>query len=483
MGDRSTPHRKARALRNRALLGAGVFFTALGLTGAPPTLAQDDDGGLRMSFGLQSTLRSQSNYSMTPAGSGRGTTFDTDLSFRLNSKTRAQSLDLQLGAVARMARLPAPAGNVSGVEDPSLRLSYSREGARSRLTFSGNYRRADLDFLNPLADPILIDDPSAVNGVSLVNQTGSRDSLQMNPGFVTGIDMPVGLSLQASTRRIDYSGTVSPSLYDTQRDTVSGRLRLDLTPTTELGLSLSSSTNRSSNTTSTRQTSQNAGLDLAHQVGERLTLSANLGYSQTETRQTVLGAPVVTAREGMTFGLGVRQALPTGNIGVNYARSVDANGNRDTVNLTYARQMQTLKINLGVGLTRGVAGTTATTASASATQELARGAITFSLDRSVSTNDSLQDVLATRARLNVRHNITETSGVDFGVSYARNEDGGSGALATTSRSSVTMAYRHKLTKDWNLRTGIEHRHQTTAAGTATGNTFFVTLGRSFEYRP
>jgi hypothetical protein len=436
-----------------------------------------------MRFGLSSTLRSQSNYAMTPAGSGRGTTFDTDLSFGLISKTRVQSLDLQLGAVARMARLPAPAGNVSGVEDPSLKLSYSREGARSRLTFSGNFRRADLDFLNPLADPILIDDPTAVDGVSLVNQTGSRDSLQMNLGFVTGVDMPVGLSLRASTRRIDYSGTVSPSLYDTQKDTVSGRLRLNLSPTTELGLSLSSSTNRSSNTTSTRQTSQAAGLDLVHEVGERLTLSANLGYSQTETRQTILGAPVVTAREGTTFGLGLRQALPTGNIGVTYARSVDANGNRDTVNLRYARQMQRLKVNLNLGLTRGVASTTATIASASFTQDLARGAITFGLDRSVSTNDSLEDVLATRARLNIRHDITETSGVDFGVSYARNEDGGSGSLATTSRSAVTMAYRHKLTKDWNLRTGVEHRNQTTATGTATGNTIFVTLGRSFEYRP
>ncbi|MEC9310274.1 MAG: hypothetical protein VYA97_00825, partial [Pseudomonadota bacterium] len=107
----------------------------------------------------------------------------------------------------------------------------------------------------------------------------------------------------------------------------------------------------------------------------------------------------------------------------------------------------------------------------------------LSLSRGVSTNDALEDVLTTRINANYSHEIDTVSSVDFGVSFARVEDGGAGTTAESDRSTISVTYTRALTQDWQMSAGVEHRRYHRAAGTAQGNAVFVTLGRSFDIRP
>lgn len=452
--------------------------SALALSAVAPVLAQDE-GGLKLSFGISSTLRSDSNYALATPSNGRGTVFDTNLSFGLESVTRTSSLSFRAATTARTARLPAPAGNTSGFEEPTLQLAYTRQGARSRLSFSARYNQADLDFLDPLRDPILIADPTLPGGLALVTETGQRTNLQYSLGFETGIDSPVGFSLQASRRELDYTNTVSPNLFDTETDSLSASLRLDLTPASRLTLTGSATDYEAANTVNTRRENRSLGLGYSAQLDEATELSARIGWSEVRVEET--GG--TTLREGMTFGFGASRALAVGSLGVSYDRSLDSNGARDTINLRHTRETQTLDIGLGLGLTRGTTGTTSVIADVSLEKALPRGAFTFGLSRSVATNNNLADVLYTRANASYTHEIDTLSSVSLGATYARTEDGGAGNTATSSRSALSVTYNRALTEDWRMSAGYEHRRLQNTTGDTSGNAIFVTLGRSFEFRP
>lgn len=446
---------------------------------SPVVRAQDEAGGVKMTLGVQSSLRSDSNYSLSAPGNGRGTVFDTRLSFGLTSETRASSLSFTAATTARAAKLPAPAGTVNGIEDPTLTLAYTRTGARSRLDVNARYNKADLDFVDPLTDQILIEDPSAPGNFILTNVTGTRTALRYGAGLETGIDMPVGLRLRYDHSELDYAGTVGTSLYDTETDSVSATLRMDLSPATQVSLTASASDYTAANTANTNRDTRSLSFGLAHQLDEVTQLTASIGQSRIVTDST--GGRVV--REGTTFGLGASRAFAVGQLGLNYARSVDTNGSRDTLSLTHARETQLAQVNMSLGLTRGSAGSTAVIANTAVSRDLAHGKLSFSLARTVSTDDSLNDVLSTRASATYAHEIDSLSSIAFGVTYARTEDGGAGATAQTDRSSLKVTYNRALTEDWQMSAGVEHRRLDRATGTASGNAIFVTLGRSFDLRP
>ncbi|MBY6159171.1 hypothetical protein [Pseudooceanicola nitratireducens] len=368
---------------------------------------------------------------------------------------------------------------MSDIEDPTLSLSYSRNGSRSRLNLNARYNRADLDYIDPLRDPILIEDPNAPGTLILTAATGIRTTLGYGVGFETGIDMPVGFSLNLNHSERDYSGTLGGSLYDNETDSVSATVRLTLTPNTVANVSASMTDYTARDAAATRRDTRSLIFGLSHNLGEILQLNASIGTSRIEITQ--FGG--TTLRAGTTFGLGATRALPTGQLGLNYSRSLDTNGNRDTLQLSHNRETPVLNAGFSLGLTRGSAGTTSVIANANISRDLLRGKFGLSLSRSVATNDALEDVLTTRLNANYNHEIDAVSSVDFGVSFARVEDGGAGTTAESERSTISVTYNRALTEDWQMSAGVEHRRYHRAAGTAQGNAVFVTLGRSFDIRP
>lgn len=477
MGETMLSRRKT-GLRLTALACCG----GLALPFVAPLYAQDE-GGVKMTLGVSSTLRSNSNFSLSNPNRGSGTVFSTDLSFGVETRNSVSALSFDASTTARYANLPAPTGTVSGFEDPTLRLAYSREGARSRLSFNALYNKADLDFVDPLRDPVLIEDPTAPGGVTLVSDTGSRTNQQVSFGIQTGIGGPLGLSANFSHRELDYQGTLSPSLYDTENTSVSATLRADLTPTTQFNLTGSASDYTASDAVATTRENRSVSLGLSQQVDDITSVSASVGWSSVETIQTVGVSRVPTLREGTTYSLSATRELGLGSLSLSYGQSIDTNGSRDTLNLRHQRAFQTGAIDFGIGVTRGSAGSLQTIADISWQQELPRGSISASLSRGVSTNDALADVLSTRASATYNRELSEVASMSFGVNLARTEDGGVGATTTTTRSGVSVSYNRALTEDWNLSTGVEHRRLEDAAGEASDNAIFVTLGRSFEFRP
>ena len=471
----SQPSRRRTGQR----LAVAACCGALVLPALSPVRAQDDNGGVKMTLGVQSSLRSDSNYAMSTPGNGRGTVFDTRLSFGLTSETRASTLSFTAATTARAAKLPAPAGSVTGVEDPTLTLSYTRTGARSRLDVNARYNKADLDFVDPLTDQILIADPSNPGNFILTNATGTRTALSYGAGIETGIDMPVGLTLRVNRSEIDYAGTVGASLYDTKTDSATATVRMDLSPSTQASLTVSATDYTARNATRTTRDTRALSLGLTHQFDEATQMTASVGRSRI-VNDSLAGTVV---REGTTYGLSASRAFAVGQVGLSYARSIDTNGSRDTLSLTHARETALSRMNLSLGLSKGSAGTTAVIANAAVSRDLARGRLNLSLARSVSTDDALNDVLSTRASASYAHEINDVSSMSFGVTFARTEDGGAGATAQTDRSSVNITYNRALTEDWQMSAGVEHRRLDRTTGTASGNAVFVTLGRSFDLRP
>ncbi|MHC0055458.1 hypothetical protein [Actibacterium sp. D379-3] len=474
---------RATVLRGWVRL-AGLMCLAAGGTLAQG--ASDADlgpGGLKLTFGVESTLRADDNYGLDPESPGDTVLFDNTLSFGLLSETQAARLAFDLSGVLRYADLPGQGGS-SGFEDPAARLLYRRESATSRIEFSGNWRRSDLDFIDPLRDPVLIEDPDAPGEVSLATETGTRTASSYGVTWETGLGGPLGLTVSVRHRELDYKDTTDPDYYDNETDRLSAALRLRLSPVTEGIFTLQAEEYSAQNTEQTDRSSRHLRFDLTHELDKTTQVTAAVGYSRIEADEFLSGLRDSEVDEGAILGLGVRRDLPGGRVSVTYDRGVTTTGARDTLRLGREIALPRGALSFDAGASRGGAGDTELVARAALTREMPRGMLEMSLGRDVRTNDDEEDVLSTKLALGWTHALNTGTSLSLDMDFARSEDGGAGGAETTDRTSLRLAWNRDLTREVTLSAGYEHRRLNEEdTPEARSNAVFLVLRRDFGIRP
>ncbi len=445
--------------------------------GAGAALAQDK-GGVSMEFGVTHRVGAEREDD----GKYKGFA-ETQLSYGAKSETRISVLDFFLGGSTRYwdAR---PDSKTGLLREPRSKLSYDREGARSKFSLIGDFARDDLNSL--INQPLIPDDGSIPdeNDVVQVQEKGYRDSYSARVLLETGIDTPLGFTLDASHRGRKYRDTISNSYYDNRTNSVKAGARLQFSPVTQGTIQVSKSRYDADDDDDTRRDTQAFEFGLTHEIDEATRLTTKLGHSRVE-RTDGLGANRNTdTHKGVIGTLLVERDLPNGSISFGYDRTLSADGSRNTINLDRVMEHRLGQFAFGIGATRGDDGKTQMVGDISYSMELPRNQFGFSVSQQVQSSDSSEDVRVTRASVTWSHELSELSGLNLDMGYAHidpldnNTD-----TQERERRYIRLDYNHQLTQNWVVNTGISHSvSDSNSDGNDKDGQIFMSLGRIFTGR-
>ena len=458
---------KRQRIGHSLALASSLFIVG----GFAPAVAQEDaPGGTTLTFGINSKLSVSDNYTLAVVAPGTSTILDTTLSFGYLSQTAISRFAFDIDGVLRVADLPgAGSSNGTRFDDINAALSYTHEGANSRFSATANYNRIDLDFLNPFA---LTD----ISDVDLINSGGTRNNRNARVIFETGIDDPLGFGFELGHDNFSYSNTTDPGLFDTTTNDFALTSRLRLSAVAEGRVRLSQENYTAGGLIPTDRTTRALSFGVAYELSGVTTLDTSVGVEKIDT--------VGFGTQRGKFGtISLTRAMANGTAGLVLDRSFGIEGGRTT--LTAARDLAlpsgTLAFSLGV--TRGEQSGNQLIGSIDYSQTLPRGTLTASLDRSVDSSTSGNDILTTNAALGYSIALSSVSDLSLDFDYAEIKNDGSGTTSNTNRKSLRAEYTHALTQDWDLSAGYEHQRLVTqGTGTASSNTIFLTLGRAFSIR-
>lgn len=451
---------------------------AVGALLAPlPAGAQETaPGGVVTTFGVQERLSAGRNLALEIPAEGRTFASDTILSFGVTSTTPVSRLSVTGSAALRLA--DEPGGSVSEIEQPRLRFVYGRESADAALEVTGSYRRDRVDFLRDLTS--FLDDEGNLDlpdDFGDLEGAGTRADYALNARLETGRTAPLGFILEAGLSGIDYEGTAaSADLDDIRRQRLSGTARLTFSAVSEGRITLERAQSQEDDPAQTDITRDRLELGLRQEVSSRSRLDAGLGYSIATTEEAGIETEEV---KGATARIGYEWDMPDGRFDTRFETAVTEDGRRSSLSFGRALDLPRGSLSARIGISKGEDQDAGVIGSLAWRQVLPDGAISASLDRSLSSTDTGESE-TTRLALNWNRQINDLSGVTLGVTYATISETGE---ADVARAGVTASYSHALTEDWGLNLGLAWRlRDEDGAGSATSEEVFLSIGREFTWR-
>lgn len=430
-------------------------------------------GGVQIDIGITSSLKTDSNFQLTPGGSGSSQFFENKLSFGISSVTSNYSLNILASGNLRYAEFPGI--NSSGFEDPTLRVAYTADSANSSLKFNGRYRNVDRNFLNPFD----VEREQQTLG-QLVGDGGTLRDTFLGLSYETGIRDPIGFRVDLSYDDKQYSGVVNPLIFDNRTDIAKATVFLRPSKVTTLFASAAIDHYTATDSVQTSRDTIDYALGVTQDINSVLVLDAQIGYSDIET--TTLGG--VTDQSGLVGSVGLTKTLTNGTVFGTLGSTRNQNGKRVDLSFGRALALRNGNLSAAIGLTKGDTGSTNTTAALSYTHQLLRDDFRVSVNRGASTNGLNQDIIDTRIGLGYGHLIDNVSRLDLTFDWGRTEDTGSTGANTIDLYDLSAVYTRSITPDWNLSGGVTLRKQEeTGRQTADSTSLFVTLGRNFSFRP
>jgi len=439
-----------------------------------PLSAPAQTGGLQVDITVNSSVKADSNFSLTP-GKSKGSTgiFDNRLTFGLSSITSAYTLNVGLSTDLRFAHIPGR--SVNGLEDPTARVNFIADSADSRLTINGRYRNVNRDFLNPFQ----VEREEQQFG-TLVGNGGTLRDQALGLKYESGLNDPLGFILDGSHDKKAYSGVVNPLIFDNTTDSARGTVTMRVSPVTQFRTSAGIKHYTADDLPQTNRRTTDYAVGVVQEINPTLLLDAQIGYSSVKT-DTIFGT---ATRSGLTNAVSLTQTVANGTVFGTLATTRNQNGAR--TNLTFGRDLQLPNGSLraAFGLTRGSVGSSAFIGSVAYTHQIASDDITLSFDRAASTNVLNQDVLDTRFAINYGHAINNISRLDVTFDWGQTQGTGRSGAQTIALTDLTATYSRDLTSDWTMTGGMTLRQRTqTGLASAKSTAVFLTLGRNFSFRP
>lgn len=455
-------------------MGRGRFFGQAAIAIATVAfstselLAQAGVSPLVMSLDFVTSVEADTNREL--AVTSPGTTFEVTetLSFGLHSETSVQSLDFTVSGALRYLDDPDD-GTSFDFDEPTFRLTYSREISDSSLTLSANYRLSDV---SDAIDGAELDPDDLVTGGGQVAVFGASVNLQI------GSDAPLGFAFDASWAERDYRDTTDPDLFDTSDNSIGVSASLRFSPVTQGTLSVLRTNSSADDAESTETKDTFYDFSVSHELRRALTLTGSLGYADRDT--TEFG--VLTTTSGLTGGIEAVQALRNGSVSAEI--SFDNSDEENKISLSVGRSMELRDGSLSASLTavNGEDSGTIFLGTLDYTKSLANGELTAGLRQSILTDSDDDEVKLTELSLGYMHRINSVSGLSLDLSVSRSEDGGIGSAPETTRSEIVASYSRELTSAWDLSVGYRHRSfKEEGASTAKSDAVFLTMTRSLEF--
>lgn len=412
--------------RNARRLALAVGCVAL--IPAIATQAQEA-GGVVFTLGVDQRFQWKENPSLSVVSTGQEATSRTRLTFGAVTQTRTQRL-----AFSASGTLAAGDGGNNGFTLPGADLSYRLDGASSSFAVSAFLRESDVSTSDFATDFGLDGLPvvSLIKGTGTEQRRGGTVSLEFGKGAPFGGDFSLGL-----TERV-YTGTTDPDLIDNRRVT--------------------------------------AGLSLRFALSEVTTATAKLSASELKE----VGLP---AKRNESLALGLEHSLPNGTVTVNATYANLDTGNRRSLNFGRNFDLPSGKLSASFGLSQSsaIAGTNAV-GSVNWQKDLPRGKLNFSVSRSITGNARDSETDVSSLSLGVTQDLAPRLGMTVTLGLLDSRD----TLTDISTKSTTVdaSLRYALTEDWGMNFGASHsRRNEDGVGRAKSSSVFLSLNRTFEFRP
>ncbi|MFZ3583330.1 hypothetical protein ACOI1H_14315 [Loktanella sp. DJP18] len=414
----------------RTVIGFGTAALAVAL--AAPLAAQEaQDGGMQLTFGISQNLGIGRNPNLDPGGSDISPVATTNLSLGYLTQTRNQRLAIDLQGGLQLDDAGAE------LAAPRLSLGYARTAADADLTISGAVQRTRVDSLRSLADFTTADGtvilPADLDTLTL---DGNRTTAQIGAQVTWGKTDPAGYRLGASLASVTYDGQAATVEPDSQTLSLDGGVRLDITPVLRADLGLRYAIYDEDGSPRTDRVGGTLGLAFDRPVGA---LSASLSADETD--------------DGTRFGL---------QLGRTFALPGTA-------------------LTLGAGVSFAPGGGTDLTGQLSYRYALPTGQIDLSASRGYATATDGTERRLTTAQASYGQQLTPLSSLQIGFGYAETRDD-TGDTARTASLSASQSFQ--LTPDWALSAGVRSElRDETGVARAHSETGFLSIGRTFTYRP
>lgn len=465
-----TPTARVRRRLRRAAAAAFALTVA-----ATAVVTAQELRGLQGTLGFDTRLEGGRNLALETPSEGSTLRGSSGLGLRLFSETRTERFSLDTGLRFTLGREPGE--RLSEFSDPRLRLSYRREGVDSLLSLEGGARRARVDFLRDLdqfvdADGVLVlpEDFADLTG------TGRRldydAELQLELGREAA---PAGVSLTARVSGIDYTDAAA-NLFDQQRLGLSAVGRLRLSPVLTARIELGQDRLEIDDPARTDRRTRTARVGVAYAIDAATDLSVSIGGSRIDTREF----GVTRRSEGVIGDVSLTRALPDGGLSAQVSADRVEAGQR--LSLSVGRQLDRPLggVSGRLGLTRGPDGSVNAIGDLAWRRDLPDGAVSANLVRSVGLTSEDEERITTTLRVNYSHAFTDVSSLALRLSHAMSES--VGTTGRVSRTDIGATYRHQITRDWALDTGVTYRlRREGGVGSARAPTLFMGLGREFVF--
>lgn len=439
---------------------------------APPARA-----GVQVDIGVTSKLTVDDNFQLQPNSAGTSTIWDNTLTLGIMSVTGVQDLSLNGSGVLRYGDIPGR--TLSGFEDPNLRLRYRLDGVNSQLTLTGRYRHVDREFL----DPFQIE-AEETNSGAFYSGGGTMTVRNAALNYIVGINDPLTFTLGLTHDEKDYDAAAlaaNPRLFGNETDSLNATVALKVSPLTSLRFNAGYAHYTADDAPQTDRTTTDYSVGIVQDINPVLVLDARIGVTEVET-DTITGT---TQRDGLTGAATLTQTLANGTVFVGVDSTVNQNGSRESFRFGRSLQLPLGNFTGSIGATHAPSGNTYAIAAIAYDRQLKSSNVAVSLNRSVNTNNSNEDVLDTRLTVAYGYEINNNSRLAFTLNWGKSESAGIGNAPTIERTSLRAAYSHDLTQDWALTGGVllRHRSDSSIPGDAQSNSVFLSLDRVFSFRP
>ena len=435
--------------------------------------AQQEEGGLLLTFDIGVGLEANDNEDLDPVSSNRSTELNNTLSFGLISRTRTQTFELGLDGILRATKQSGQSTDF-GFENPAAQMLYRREAANSLLTADLSYSEFELSSVRAILDEGL--DPSE----AIVVDSGRRQALFANAMLETGMEAPLGFVLDIGFRDIDYTDTTDPSLFASTTHRVSSLVRLQLTERTNAQINYAYRLYEEEDPFLTSRTTQSLSFGVEHEVSPITVLSASVGA--TDITETFGVALPDNNHHGLIAEFSLMQELPAGSFGLSFDHQVETTGERSTFQAERGFEWPTGQLVLEAGVVNNTTGDLEPIGSLEFVQEMPRGQFTANVSRRFFTDANNQDLRITSAGVGYNVDVNDLSQLRFGMNFTNVKDQGIGT-GDSDRVDLTAEYTREITEGLALSVGYGHEfYNTETTNAAHNNRVFLNLVRHFEFR-
>lgn len=444
----------------------------------PTAGAAGTGSGVTITLDYLSTLRYDENLGLDDPSLGSTSRWENTLALGVVNQTPISTLTFNLSGLHRFSDQPTIGSNAE-FNDPTARLSYTRNTGNSSIAALAEYRETNLTFNQSLTD---INQDGIIDNADIIIDRGTRASSRAGLTWQTGINDPLGFIFNYNRRERDYQNTTDPGLFDNLINDYTLTALMRLSPVLQGNVRVRYTDYTAEDVPGTDRQTTTLTTGVTYDASAVTKIDASVGVTQVD--ETLSAVPSNTTDEDFVASFAVTRDMPNGTATAQIDRTFGTNGDRTNATVGRALLLPTGTLDFSVGATYGASGRTTAIGDITYVHTLPSSQVTASLRRQVGTSTQSVETKQTLASLDYDYLINPLSSVTLGVAYVDQENEGSGSSNRRQRSNFNAAYNRVLTENWSMTVGYQYSYNDDAGpGTADSNAVYVTLGRQFLLKP